>query len=92
VVNGVPVATLNPDEHYFFGSNVTTFSLEGIMPPVDTADPSAFPTFLDFTGTATNLTMTALSSAVPEPSTWLLLATGLVGALGYGWRQKRRMA
>lgn len=25
---------------------------------------------------------------VPEPSTWLLLATGLVGLLGYGWRRR----
>ena len=27
--------------------------------------------------------------AVPEPSTILLLATGLAGLLGYGWRRKR---
>ncbi len=26
-------------------------------------------------------------AAVPEPSAWLLLATGLLGLLGYGWRR-----
>lgn len=28
---------------------------------------------------------------VPEPSTWLLLATGTLGLLGYGWRTRRSM-
>ena len=29
-------------------------------------------------------------SSVPEPSTWFLFATGLVGVLGYGRRQKQK--
>jgi hypothetical protein len=28
----------------------------------------------------------------PEPSTMLLLTTGLAGMLGYGWRQRQRLA
>ena len=31
-------------------------------------------------------------SATPEPGTWMLLSTGLVGLLGYGWRKRRQMA
>jgi hypothetical protein len=89
VVGGVVVDLLNPGEDFFFGPGVTSFSLEGISPFVDATDPQAFPTFLDFTGQAADLTMTAIEiEAVPEPSTWLLLSTGLLGLLGYGWRQR----
>jgi hypothetical protein len=28
-------------------------------------------------------------SAAPEPSTWLMFGTGLIGLLGYGWRRKK---
>jgi hypothetical protein len=28
------------------------------------------------------------TNVVPEPSTWMLLGTGLIGMLGYGWRRK----
>lgn len=31
-------------------------------------------------------------SQIPEPGTWLLLTTGLVGLLGYGWRRKKLAA
>ena len=35
-----------------------------------------------------NQTLSA-AAAVPEPSTLLLAAAGLLGLLGYGWRQRR---
>ena len=35
---------------------------------------------------------TTVAATIPEPSTWLLLATGLVGVLGYGWRQRKKVA
>ncbi len=31
-------------------------------------------------------------TGVPEPSTWLLLVTGCVGSLSYGWRHRKRAA
>ena len=27
---------------------------------------------------------------VPEPSTWMLMGTGIIGVLGYGWRKRQR--
>jgi hypothetical protein len=33
-------------------------------------------------------TVTTADAAVPEPGSWFVLATGLAGVLGYGWRPK----
>ena len=38
------------------------------------------------TGTRTDL----VAAQTPEPGTWVLMGTGLVGLLGYGWRRKQR--
>jgi hypothetical protein len=71
---------------YFFSTNfslanVTAFSLRDISPLVDAADPTAFPTFLDFTSGAGPLTMKPVSEAVPEPNSLLgLFALGTLGA------------
>lgn len=44
------------------------------------------------TGTADFLTgvSSGAITVVPEPSTWLMFATGLLGLLGYGWRRGKR--
>lgn len=79
------VADLLPGEAFDLTPFSTSiFSLEGVGPPfIDLADPTAFPTFLDWTGTATLLTITAIpvrAEAVPEPGTLSLLALGAAAA------------
>jgi hypothetical protein len=71
----------------------TIFSLLGIDPPgVDAGDPTAFPTFLDWSGTATMLKMTAVTSpaAAPEPFTLALLGLGGAVAVRRRLRQRAR--
>ena len=74
-------------EYFFFGDfgldDIAAFSLRDILPLVDAADPTAFPTFLDFTPGAGPLTMRAVESGVvvPEPNSLLgLFALGTLGA------------
>jgi hypothetical protein len=70
-------------EYFFLGDfgldDIAGFSLRDILPLVDAADPTAFPTFLDFTPGAGPLTMRAV--VVPEPNSLLgLFALGTLGA------------
>jgi hypothetical protein len=36
-----------------------------------------------------NVVVNTAPAPMPEPGTWLLLSTGVVGLLGYGWRYRR---
>ena len=102
VIAGIVVASILPGESYFFDplADVTSFDLVGIFPFLDIAGPgfaTAFPTFLDFTGGALSLTMTAIladSTSVPEPGTLLLFGAGLtfVMRLRSGQRQTAAIA
>ena len=68
--------------YHFGGNGVDRFRILGINPnaALDPTNPQAFVTGLTFTGSgAVDLTMTPITNAVPEPSTWLLLVSGLAG-------------
>ncbi len=80
-IDGVAVAELDPGEVFNFLTEgfvgITTFDLRGIEPLIDPANPTAFPTYLDFTPGATGLSMTAIA-AVPEPGQWAMMLFGLL--------------
>jgi len=94
VVGGTTFADLISDgvKEYFFStdfglSGITEFTIADISPLVDAADPTAFPTFLDFTPGATSLTMKAGgggggggTSSVPAPLP-LLSGAAFLGSL-----------
>lgn len=101
VVGGTTVDSILPGESYFFDplDDVTSFDLVGILPLLDIADAgfaTAFPTFLDFTGDALSLTMTAIlvpSSSVPEPGTLVLMGAGFACAVRlHRAKQNQRLA
>jgi hypothetical protein len=48
--------------------------------------------FIDLGGAGTvvdNVRVTATPTATPEPSTLVLLASGLIGLLAYAWRKRK---
>lgn len=75
------------------GGGATRFRIQGIQPRTDSTDPQAFPVQLSWTQpTGNSFTMTPMLvgvTAVPEPGTIVLLATGLAGVLAVRWRGRR---
>lgn len=43
-------------------------------------------------GTSVRFAVQSDVETVPEPSTWLMMATGILGLLGHGWRQRKKAA
>lgn len=73
--------SLSGDVLYTFSSGVNRFRILGLdAAGLDPTNPLAFPTTVTFSGEGlTDITMMPLAASVPEPSTWLLLASGLLG-------------
>jgi hypothetical protein len=88
------IATLLPGETFLFAPVMTPiFSLIGIDSLVDANDPTSFPTFLDWTGAATALTMTPIPrDAVPEPGVAAMIGVAITMALRRRATRARRMA
>jgi hypothetical protein len=73
------LTTLAPGATYSFLTPVSKFSIRGISLDTAAADfTTAFPTFLDWSGTADSMVMTPIISDVPEPGTFVLLGAGAV--------------
>lgn len=90
---GSILGSIGPGGTFLFGPGVTTFTLSGISELLDTAAPgfaTAFPAFLDWTGSASLLTITPtlVSDVVPEPSSWAMLIAGF-GLTGAALRRRR---
>jgi hypothetical protein len=58
---------------YSFTPGVTSFTVSGILPPVDAENPTAFPIFLSFDQPTVTFTM---QGVVPEPATLGLCGAG----------------
>lgn len=60
------------------------------------SSPDSLPDFLTtnnapaFDSVRAEFTANPNLNPVPEPGTWFLMSTGLVGLLGYGWRRRQR--
>lgn len=66
---------LQPESLFLSADDVgTLFSEEGLVPGLSA----------DHTESILPNTATAMASPIPEPSTWLLFGTGLLGAIGLG--------
>jgi hypothetical protein len=61
------------------GQGVSAFTITGIDPMFDPTDPAAFPIELAFNTATADFDAGALASTVPEPSSVLLLSSGMAG-------------
>ena len=81
-VAGVPLGAFGPGNSVDFvtllGAGVSSFTISGLDPQVDSEDPLALPLQLEFDTATASFTMTRLPS-LPEPAVPFLLATGIVG-------------
>lgn len=79
---GLPGGVLSPTDKYLYFtafSGVDLSSVKAIEMLIDGSAVSGLDVTLDFIET----------THAPEPGTWMLLGSGLVGLIGYGWRRKK---
>lgn len=94
-IGGIVVATgfgTGPGDTptYTFGSGVSSFKITGFSIDTATTDLStAFPLWMDFAPSVTGMTWVADITAVPEPSSYAMLLSGLAVL---GWAARRRRA